>query len=223
MHQSPNVLIFDVNETLLDLAGLDPLLVETFGSPPPRGEWFARLLHSSIVANYTNRYRPFGEIGVEVLLALAERRQVDLTEEQARRIVGTMLSLPPHPEVPEAMRRLAAAGYRLATLTNNATAAVAAQMRNAGLDGYLEVMISVDEVGLFKPAPEVYQKAAERLDIEMEQGLLIAAHDWDVVGARAAGMPGAFLARPGSVWGLPDDKPDLAVSDLAALADRLIV
>lgn len=221
MKRRPSVLIFDVNETLLDLAGLDPLLIKVFGSPPPRGEWFARLLHGSVVANYTN-YRTFGTIGVEALIALGRRRHVDLTEEDARRIVGTMLSLPPHPEVPEAMQRLSDAGFRLATLTNSATDAVTAQMRNAGLDGFFEMLISVDEVRLFKPAPEVYRRAAERLEIGMDQGLLIASHDWDVVGARAAGMPGAYLARPGSTWGLPDPEPELVAPDLVKLADRLI-
>lgn len=221
MSQVPPVLIFDVNETLLDLAGLDPLLVEVFGSPPPRGEWFARLLHGSVVANYTN-YRPFGGIGVEALLALARRRQIELDLEDARGIVASMLSLPAHPEVPGALKRLAEANFRMATLTNSATEAVTSQMRNAGLDGFFERLISVEEVHLFKPAPEVYRMAAERLDIDIDHGLLIASHDWDVVGARVTGMPGAFLARPGAVWGLPDPEPDLVAPDLEALADLLI-
>ena len=222
MSQVPPVLIFDVNETLLDLAALDPLLVDVFGSPSPRGEWFARLLHGSVVANYTGGYRSFGEIGVEALLALAQRRGVDLDPEHARQIVGTMLSLPPHPDVPKAMRRLSGAGFRMITLTNSSNAAVGAQMHNAGLEGHLEALISVDEVRLFKPAPEVYRKAAELLKIEIDQGLLIASHDWDVLGARAAGMPGAYLARPGTVWAFPDPEPDLVAADLEALADRLI-
>jgi 2-haloacid dehalogenase len=216
------VLVFDVNETLLDLRGLEPLLEEVLGSPPPLGEWFARLLHGSVVANYTNRYRSFGEIGVEVLTALARRRRVELDAKGAQEIVGAMLSLPPHPEVRAAMERLSAKGYRMATLTNSSSGAVQAQMANAGLERYLEAMISVDEVRLFKPAPEVYQMAAARLGIEMEKGLLIASHDWDVIGARAAGMAGAYLARPGTVWSLPDAQPDLVAPDLAGLAELLI-
>ena len=198
------------------------MLIDVFGPPSPRGEWFTRLLHASVVVNYTGQYRSFGEIGVEALLALARRRQVDLDPEHARRIVGTMLSLPPHPDVPEAMQRLSDAGFRMITLTNSSTGAVGAQMENARLESHLEALISVDEVRLFKPAPEVYRKAAELLDIEIDQGLLIASHDWDVLGARAAGMPGAYLARPGTVWGFSDPQPDLVAADLAALADRLI-
>jgi 2-haloacid dehalogenase len=215
-------LFFDVNETLLDLAALDPVLVEIFGAPSPRGEWFARLLHGSVVANYTGDYRPFGAIGVEALLNLARRRGVDLDEDDARGVVGMMLTAPPHPDVAPALQRLAAAGLRMATLTNSSSEAVASQMENAGLEEYFEAMISVEEVRVFKPAPEVYRRAAEHLGVGPEQGLLVAAHDWDIVGARAAGMPGAFLARPGSVWGLPEMEPDLTAPDLSVLADRLI-
>ena len=220
--QVPSVLIFDVNETLLDLAELDPLLIEIFGAPSPRGEWFARLLHGSVVANYTGSYRPFGAIGVEALLNLAKRRGVDLAEEDARGVVGTMLSAPPHADVAPALQLLAEAGLRMVTLTNSSSEAVAAQMENAGLNDYFETMISVEGVRLFKPAPEVYRRAAEQLGVEIDQGLLIASHDWDVLGARVTGMPGAFLARPGAVWGLPDPQPDLVAPDLSALANRLI-
>ncbi|MGH8959363.1 MAG: haloacid dehalogenase type II [Acidimicrobiia bacterium] len=215
------VLIFDVNETLLDVSALALPLSEVFGSPPPTGEWFARLLHGSVVANYTGQYRPFGTIGSEALATLARRRNVELSPEKAESIVASMLSLPPHPDVIPGLTKLSDAGFYLATLTNSSSQAAAAQMRNAGLDGFFRSMISVEEVQLFKPAPEVYRKASELLAIELSQGLLIAAHDWDIAGAQAAGMPGAFIGRPGAIWGIPNLKPDLVVSDLVELADRI--
>ncbi len=217
----PLVLIFDVNDTLLDLTPLSSLLAEEFGSPPPIGEWFAKLLHGSVVSNYTGNYRPFGTIGVEVLETLARRRRVDLSRLKAQSIVDSMLSLPPHSDVVPALQRLSDAGFRLSTLTNSSADAVAAQISNSGLAGFFETMVSVDEVRMFKPAPEVYRKAAERLRIDMDQGLLIAAHDWDIAGARAVGLQGAFLARAGAIWGIADPKPVLVASDLGALANLL--
>ena len=72
----PSTLIFDVNETLLDLSALRPAFVEAMGSAETMGEWFARMLHGSLVANHTNAYRPFGMIGVEALLMVAAKRQM---------------------------------------------------------------------------------------------------------------------------------------------------
>lgn len=218
----PLALLFDVNETLLDMAGLDPALTEALGSPSLRGEWFARLLHTSVVANYTGGYRSFGAIGVDTLVYMASRRGLVLSDGAAKEIVAKMLSLPPHSEVPGALRRLQAAGFRMATLTNSSNEAVATQMRNAGLDNLFDRMISVEEVRLFKPAPQVYQRAAQLLEIDLGGGLLIAAHDWDILGARVVGMPGGYLARPGSVWTLPEPPPSLVAPDLDALADLLI-
>ena len=219
---SPQVLVFDVNETLLDLSALRPSFADVFGSVEPMGEWFARMLHGSLVANHTNRYRPFGLIGTEALLTLAQRRGVDLDPDRAVSIVLEMRRLPAHPDVPAALDRLRTAGFRLVTLTNGSADAVADQLSNAGLTAYFERAISVDEVRQFKPAPAVYLHASAMLGVDVDRALMVAAHDWDIIGARSIGMPGAYLARPGAVWGLPDHPPDLVGVDLAAVADQLV-
>lgn len=101
MSPQPQVLIFDVNETLLDLSDIGHALVEIFGAEPPVGEWFARLLHGSLVANHTNRYRPFGVIAAEALIALATRKGIEVTPNRAAEVMSTLRRLPPHPDVPE--------------------------------------------------------------------------------------------------------------------------
>jgi len=218
----PAVLVFDVNETLLDLSALRPAFAEALGSTEAMGEWFARLLHGSLVANHTNAYRSFGMIGVEALLMVATKRGIELGGEQAADVVGVMRRLPPHPDVAPALERLASAGYRMITLTNGSADAVADQIANAGLSEYFEMAMSVDEVRRFKPAPEVYLMAAARMDVEIDEMLMIAAHDWDILGARSVGCPGAYIARPGAVWSLPDRLPDVVGADLGAIADLLV-
>ncbi len=68
----------------------------------------------------------------------------------------------------------------------------------------------------------MYLHATAMLGVDVDQALMVAAHDWDIVGARSVGMPGAYLARPGTVWGMPDDPPDLVGVDLAAVVDQLV-
>ena len=215
------MLVFDVNETLLDLSALRPEFAAAFGSTDPMGEWFARMLHGSLVANHANRYRPFGVIGVEALMMVARKRGADLTEEQAGELVRSMRRLPPHPDVAKGLAVLADAGFRMITLTNGSTEAVAAQVANAGLSEFFETTLSVDEVGRFKPAPETYIMASVRTGVELDQMLMVAAHDWDIIGARSVGMPGAYISRLGAVWSLPDDPAEIVVSDITGLADAL--
>lgn len=119
------------------------------------------------------------------------------------------------------MERLRNASFHLVTLTNNPGDAVTQQLQHAGLAGYFERSLSVDAVQRFKPAPEVYEYAAAELGIDVDDATMVAAHDWDILGARTVGMPGAFIKRPGAVWSLPDAPPHLVAPDIGVLADLL--
>ena len=131
MVEDPQVLIFDVNETLLDMSPLRTYFARVFGSSEPIGEWFARLLHGSLVANHTNRYRPFGTIGREALTVLGKRRGIPISQELAAELDSNFRDLPPHPDVASALTRLAAAGFRLVTLTNGSSEMAVDQLTNA--------------------------------------------------------------------------------------------
>jgi len=218
----PDVLVFDVNETLLDLRALRPHFESAVGTTEAMGEWFARMLHGSLVANHLGRYRPFGEIGIEALFALGQQRRSGFEVEDAARVVERMRSLPPHPEVIPAIERLRDAGYRIVTLTNGSSGAVADQLDNSGLAPLVERSFSVDEVQRFKPAPEVYLMAAAKLDVDLDTMVMVAAHDWDVLGARSVGIAGAFIDRPSVIWGSSEPLPDIVGPDLGAIADQLI-
>ncbi len=215
------MVVFDVNETLLDLGALRPVFAEAFGSTEPMGEWFARMLHGSLVANHVGEYRSFAMIGVEALLMVASKRGVDLSGEDAADIVSGMRRLPPHSDVVEGLTILRDAGLRMITLTNGSTDAVVDQIVNAGLSEFFDLTLSVDEVRRFKPAPEVYLMAAARVGVEIDQMMMVAAHDWDIVGARSVGCPGAYIARPGAIWSLANHLPEIVGATLVEVAKQL--
>jgi 2-haloacid dehalogenase len=227
-HDSPShaltnrkIIVFDVNETLLDLRALGP----RFGARLPvelMGEWFSRMLRNSLIASITGRYAPFDRQGVDALLATAEKAGVDVSKAQAEDVIAGMEELPPHPDVIPALQRLTDAGYRMATLTNSASPVMTAQIRNAGLDRFFERLLSVDEIGVFKPAPETYRYAADQLAVPIAAIRLVAAHDWDVTGAIRAGARAAFVARPGAVLGPLAETPDIIEPDLMAVADAIL-
>ena len=217
----PVALVFDVNETLLDLSPMRERFEAVFGPTPPLGEWFARLLHGSLVANQLNQYRPFSEIGVEALLALAERIGTELDESGAEGLVAGLEELPAHADVIPALERLVDAGFKTAALTNGSTRVANAQIENAGLHVFIQRVISVDEVGRFKPDPSPYRYAAGQLDVEPVEMMLVAAHDWDVAGAMRSGARGAHVRRASGYWSLPGMVPEIVVDDMGQLASVL--
>jgi 2-haloacid dehalogenase len=216
------VIVFDVNETLLDLRALEPVFARAFGEAAVRREWFGQLLQSALVATVTDTYSDFATIGQAALSMVAERRGVALDVAAREAVREGMRRLPPHPDVRPALERLRAAGLRLATLTNNPPAVVEAQLANAGLVEHFEQILSADGVRRLKPAPEPYRMAAEQLGVPLDQVRLVAAHAWDVAGALRAGAAAAFVARPGQVFDPLAPAPDVVGADLLEVAERII-
>jgi 2-haloacid dehalogenase len=217
------VQVFDVNETLLDLAALDPHFQRVFGDARVRQLWFAQLIQSALVATVTGAYRPFGQIALAALQMTAGQAGVELADADRDAIAAQLRQLPAHPEVSGALRRLQEAGFRLAALTNSTEEVARAQLEHAGLIDRFEQVLSADTVRRLKPAPEPYRHAAERLGLPVGQVRLVAAHAWDVAGAARAGCATAFVARPGKVLDpLVEPPPEIVGADLAEVADRIL-
>ena len=216
------VCVFDVIETMLDLRALDPHFARAFGDAGARQEWFQQLLQSAMVATMTGAYTDFGGIGRAALEMIAARRGQHLSPEDRQAILGGVRQLPAHPEVEPGLQRLRAAGLRLAALTNSTEQVAEAQLSHARLRPYFQLVLSSDAVRCFKPAPEPYRMAAERLGVETGHIRLIAAHAWDVAGALRAGCAAAFVARPGKVLDPLAPQPDVIGADLQAVVDRIL-
>jgi 2-haloacid dehalogenase len=216
------VQVFDVIETLLDLQALDPAFEAVFGDRGVRQEWFQQMLQSAFVSTVTNAYRDFTVLGRGALAMTAERRGVQLSQDDQQRILGTVRQLPPHPDVIEGLSRLRDAGFRMAALSNSTAEVAEAQLRYAGLRGFFEQALSADLAKRLKPAREAYHMAAERLAVEPSNLRLVATHAWDVTGAIRAGCAAAFLTRPGMVLDPAGEKPDVVGGDLREVADKII-
>jgi 2-haloacid dehalogenase len=218
----PKVLVFDVNQTLLDLNALRPHFARVFGDGRALDEWFALLLQYSLVVTVADAYSDFGTVGKAVLEMLANTKGVKLSSEDATRILQGMLTLPAHLDVGENLKRLRGAGFHMVTLTNSSPTAVKAQLQNAGLAQYFEEAISVETVHRFKPDLEVYRSAAAHLGAQPGELLMIAAHPWDVFGAMKAGLQAAFVARNGITPFPLGPKPGIIGPDMKAVADAIL-
>ncbi|WP_201594629.1 haloacid dehalogenase type II [Psychrobacter fulvigenes] len=221
---SPSIIVFDVNETLLDIDTLAPLFARLFGDDKILREWFAQLVLYSQTMTLSGLYTSFGELGVGALQMTADIHQVTLTDDDINEFKQRMADMPAHPDAIPALTKLRTAGFRLVTLTNSASNASNTPLEKAGLNGFFEQSFSVETVEKFKPAPETYQMVAEEMSVAMSDLCLVACHLWDTIGAQAAGCQGAFVKRPYNAL-LPAAKvptPGFMAADLVTLAEQII-
>lgn len=221
---SLSIIVFDVNETLLDIDTLAPLFARLFGDDKILREWFAQLVLYSQTMTLSGLYTPFGELGVDALQMTADIYQVTLTDDDINEFKQRMADMPAHPDAIPALTKLRAAGFRLVTLTNSASNASNTPLEKAGLNEFFEQSFSVETVEKFKPAPETYQMVAEEMSVAMSDLCLVACHLWDTIGAQAAGCQVAFVTRPYNAL-LPAANvptPDFMAADLVTLAEQII-
>ena len=202
------VWVFDVNETLLDVSALDE--PEFGGDSALRRRWFAQMIQSALVTTVTGGYRPFGELGAAALAMVAPDASPDALR-------SGMTTLPPHPDTRPALEALRDRGDRLAALTQSMPEVLEQQLANAGIRDLFDHALSVDAVQRFKPAPEPYRYACERLGAQPEEATMVAAHAWDVAGAGAAGLQTVLVARPGVVPDPSQPAPGRIVTTLREL------
>lgn len=218
----PMVILFDVNETLLDLKPMKESVGKALdGRPELASLWFTTLLQYSLVTTVADQYLDFAEIRAACLRMVAKNHGIELSEDVVKKAIAPMRSLPPHSDAVPALERLREAKFRLITLTNSSKAAVADQINNDGLSEFFEALLSVEDVGKYKPHAEVYRWAAGRVGANVSDRLLVAAHGWDVAGAKWAGMKTAFVARTGQQMFPLGPEPDITISSLAGLPDEL--
>ena len=214
--------IFDVNETLLDLAALDEFFAEVTGTPRARQEWFSLMIHSALTLTAARAYRPFGEIGAACLPPVAARHGRAATRDHQRELSERLRRLPAHPDAAAALRRLGAAGFGVVALTNSTAEVAEDQLHNAGLRDLIQAVYSADEVRVLKPAPAPYRHVLDSLHATPVGAVLIAAHDWDIAGAAAAGLRTAFITRDGRIPLPAYPPPAISATSLQDVAAELI-
>ena len=137
-------IVFDVNETLLDISALDSHFERIFGDAAIRREWFMQVILSAMTLTALQKYTDFGSVGRHALTMVAARRNIALSEKDVQQISQNMRKLPAHREVPAALERLKSAGFRLVALTNSSADMVQSQLSSAGIIDYFEKVLSVD-------------------------------------------------------------------------------
>ena len=221
--RKPSVVVFDVNETLIDIEALNPLFERVFGDRRVLREWFGQLVLYSMTTTLSGLYEDFFSLGRGLFEMVGTVHGVAV--EAATRLREGLLTMPAHPDVEEGLRELRRAGFRLVTLTNSPPdPGGKTPLERAGLAGHFERQFSVEAARAFKPSPLVYRMVAEELGVAPTACCMVASHVWDTIGAQSVGFSAGLITRPGNaplpVSGLP--QPNVVAPDLPTLAARLI-
>ena len=133
------------------------------------------------------------------------------------RLMDLYLRLTTYPEVPAMLRELKGRGMKLAILSNGTPPMLAAVVRNSGLEDVFDAVLSVEEVGVYKPHPSVYRLAAERLQIAPARICFLSSNGWDAYSAKAFGFRVLWCNRFGQAPERIPATPDGEIGDLGAL------
>src|SRR6201997_1186721 len=216
------LIVFDVNETLLDLATMEPTFQRIFGDHDAMRFWFANLILYSAALTVAGCYVPFTDIGSAVMKMLADTRGIRIGDADKKELFEKFSTMPPHPEVPGALQKLRAAGFRLFTLTDNLPEVQTRQLEGGGIVDFFERRFSADGVKHHKPSRQAYGYVEKELGLGPSRFCLIACHTWDTLGAAAAGWEAALIRRLGNdVLGV-GPQPHIVGDTLDDVANQLI-
>ncbi|MFC5929943.1 haloacid dehalogenase type II [Cryobacterium melibiosiphilum] len=218
----PRVILFDVNETLSDMAPLADRFTAVGAPAHLAALWFSGVLRDGFALTAAGSPASFGEIATDSLRRqfseLPSRRGAD---EAVAHVMTGFGALELHPDVAAGLASLAEAGLRLATLSNGAARVAETLLGAAGVRDAFERVLSVDDAPAWKPAPGAYEYAVGTLAVAPSDVMLVAVHPWDIHGAARAGLQTAWLNRAGSAYPGYFAQPTVSIRSLTDLVGSL--
>ncbi len=218
----PTVVVFDVNETLSDMAPLGQRFADVGAPPELRTAWFAAVLRDGFALTALGENPPFASVAAErlrvALHGLPLTRPVD---DAVDHVMAGFAELSVHPDVTAGVRSLRAAGHRLVTLSNGGTQVAEKLLTGAGVRDRFEQLLSVADAELWKPAGASYAYAARTCRVDPAEMMLVAVHPWDIHGAARAGLRTAWINRTGTPYPAYFDAPTATATGVDDLARQL--
>ena len=210
--------VFDAYGTLFDFNSAASAARDELGEDWQRLSdlWRLKQLQYTWLRGLAQHHADFRQVTGDVLdfaLASLKIERPGLRD----RLMDLYLRLTTYPEVPAMLRELKGRGMKLAILSNGTPPMLAAVVRNSGLEDVFDAVLSVEEVGVYKPHPSVYRLAAERLQIAPARICFLSSNGWDAYSAKAFGFRVIWCNRFGQAAERIPDTPDGEIADLSVL------
>lgn len=218
--------IFDAYGTLFDVAAAARLAAEEPGQghwadkwPALAADWRAKQLQYTWLRAITGDHCDFWQVTQEGLDWALENQGLDGDAELRERLLALYWELQAYPEVPEMLAALKSAGLATAILSNGSPDMLNGAVGSAGLEELLDDVLSVESVGIFKPARQVYDMVGARFDCEPSQVLFVSSNGWDAAGAAAYGFRTVWVNRAGEPFDRLPGRPGEVLQDLTRIPD----
>jgi 2-haloacid dehalogenase len=216
--------VFDAYGTLFDFASAAMRCADALGDKANALTplWRDKQLQYTWLRAAQRRHADFWQVTGDALdFALETLAISDERGTLRQRLMDCYLTLDAFPEVPEVLRQLKAAGFATAILSNGTPAMLAAAVQHAGISRALDHVLSVEEVGAFKPAPAVYRLAVDRLGGSPSAIAFQSSNAWDIHAASAFGLRTVWCNRSGQRRERLPGAPDRVVATLVELPELL--
>jgi 2-haloacid dehalogenase len=214
---------FDAYGTLFDVFSVTALCERLF---PGRGSdlaqlWRLKQLQYSLLRSLMGRYKDFWKLTEDGLIYAAKKLQLDVTPEMRKQFMEAYLNLAVFPDVKPGLVALKNKGLHLAILSNGEPKMLEAAVINGGLSGLLDEIFSVEEVGIYKPSPQVYNLGPRRMKVSHSELGFVSSNSWDINGAASTGLATFWIQRsqgePPEELGFTADRIVKTLIDLAAM------
>ncbi len=214
---------FDMNETILNLSLLKENFNKSFDDDYVLKYWFTKLLHTSTVTGIMDEYKNFGELAAVVLESIFHESGKELTLETKTEILGSFRKLPAYDDVAEALNILKQNSIRTIAVSNSSLTMIKEQLTNAGIIDLFDAYYSVDSVKRYKPFKDIYLYAVREEKLSPEDVVMVATHDWDLFGAKKAGLTTAYIKRKEVIFNPYYFQPDINKTCLIDLIQEIIM
>lgn len=214
--------LFDMNETLLDLTVLRENFGKYFEDEYVLKYWFSKLLHSSTVIGGMDDYTDFGKLAEAALESVFIESDKDLTEKIKTDILGSFRKLPAHDDVTDALNLLKDHDIKVIAVTNSSYDMLEAQLTHSGLIALFDAYYSVDAAKKYKPFKDIYNYVLKEEKINADETFMVATHDWDLFGAKKAGLHTAYIKRKKDQYNPYYLKPDISNRNLVDLVEDIM-
>jgi 2-haloacid dehalogenase len=220
---SRNTVIFDAYGTLFDVAASARLAAAEPGGealasgwPTLAEAWRRKQLEYSWLRTLMNAHADFAEVTADALDWALEAQ--GLRDHALRaRLLALYDRLPAYREVHQVLATLKGRGLRMGILSNGTPGMLASAMTAAGIGEFIEVVMSVEEAGLYKPSAAAYALVEARMGVPRDKVLFVSANGWDVAGAARFGFATVWVNRAGVPMDRLPHGPNHILPDLASL------